>query len=155
MIADFSVRAKRTIRTPTFSDVAPCDAGGLRAKERGWNGKSALLEWRAAWAARANEHLPEPACVRIDHRTLEAQQIELAPGRRIGLGRARQTHALPAISRIGSPSSGHRAAKRRDHSEDPTVALRALTHQRRSFRSVSWWSSCARAPAARTSSARR
>ncbi len=136
MIADFSVRGEANNPHAhillTLRRVTPA---GFGPKERGWNGKSALLEWRAAWAARANEHLARAGhAVRIDHRTLEAQQIELAPGRRIGIGRARQTHALPA-------HLSDRIAEQRDIAqrngatilEDPTVALRALTHQRPIF----------------------
>jgi len=69
---------------------------------------------------------------RIDHRTLEAQQSELTPGRKIGVGRGRQNEqALPDHLK-------ERVAERQRISrengemimEDPTVALRALTRQR-------------------------
>ena len=99
MIADFCVRGDPgnphahillTLRalTPT----------GFGRKERRWNGKSMLLDWRTAWAERVNEHLARAGhAARIDHRTLAAQQIELMPERRIGIGRARvESGALPA-----------------------------------------------------------
>jgi len=50
-----------------------------------------LLQWRETWAETANEHLAQAGhAVRIDHRTLEAQNIELEPGRKIGIGQERQ-----------------------------------------------------------------
>ena len=136
MIADFSVRGEaNNPHAHILLTLRRLTPAGFGPKERGWNGKSALLNWRAAWAARANEHLARAGhAVRIDHRTLEAQQIELTPGRRIGIGRARQAGALPA-------HLSERIAEQQDITqrngvailEDPTVALRALTHQRPIF----------------------
>jgi Ti-type conjugative transfer relaxase TraA len=137
MIADFCLRGDPgnphahillTLRalTPT----------GFGQKERRWNGKSMLLDWRTAWAERVNEHLARAGhAARIDHRTLAAQQIELMPERRIGIGRARvDSGALPAHleERIAEQQ---RIAKANGETilEDPTVALRALTRQRPAF----------------------
>ena len=100
MIADFCIRGDTNNPHAhillTLRGVTPT---GFGPKERRWNGKSALLEWRSAWADQANAHLARAGhAVRIDHRTLEAQQIELTPGRRIGVGLARQrdqTKGLP------------------------------------------------------------
>ncbi len=136
MIADFSVRGEaNNPHAHILLTLRRLTPAGFGPKERGWNGKSALLNWRAAWAARANEHLARAGhAVRIDHRTLEAQQIELTPGRRIGIGRARQAGALPAhlSERIAEQQD---IAQRNGATilEDPTVALRALTHQRPIF----------------------
>jgi hypothetical protein len=137
MIADFCIRGETSNPHAhillTLRGVTP---SGFGPKERRWNGKAALLEWRSAWAERANEHLSRAGhAVRIDHRTLEAQQIELAPGRRIGVGRARRgDEALPShlTERIAEQQ---RIAKENGETilDDPTVALRALTHQRPIF----------------------
>ena len=69
------------------------------------------------------------------YRTLAAQRIELTPGRRIGVGRARRDDRL-----LPEHLSERIAEHQRIASEngelilaDPTVALRALTHQRPSF----------------------
>jgi Ti-type conjugative transfer relaxase TraA len=138
MIADFCIRRNDpdnpyahvllTLREATPSGFGP--------KMRHWNRKSNLLEWRSAWAERANQHLARAGhVVRIDHRTLDAQQSELTPGRRIGVERGRQgEQTLP----------GHlkeRVAERQRIAEengamileDPTVALRALSRQRPTF----------------------
>ncbi len=138
MIADFSVRRDNpdnpnaqillTLRGVTLEGFGP--------KERRWNGKSNLLEWRGAWADRVNRHLAQAGhAVRIDHRTLEAQQLELTPARRLGIGR---TTAVgldlphPVAERMVEQQriAGANGAL---IIEDPTVALRALTHQSPAF----------------------
>jgi len=107
-------------------------SSGFGPKERRWNGKSNLLGWRSAWAERANEHLARAGhSVRIDHRTLEAQQIELTPSRRVGFGRTLRcdnespSHLTERLAeqRLIAKANGEAML------EDPAVALRALTHQ--------------------------
>jgi Ti-type conjugative transfer relaxase TraA len=137
MIADFSIRRNDpgnpytqillTLREPTPAGFGP--------KMRHWNRKTNLIEWRSAWAERANQHLARAGhVVRIDHRTLEAQQSELTPGRK-GIGRWSQgEQTLPSHLK-------ERAAERQRIAqengemilEDPTVALRALSRQRPTF----------------------
>ena len=138
MIADFCIR-RNTPDNPyahillTLRQATP---SGFGPKMRQWNRKSDLLEWRAAWAERANQHLARAGqAVRIDHRTLEAQQIELTPARKMGVGRGRQGgEALPdhLQQRLAEQ---HRIAN--DNGEmilsDPSVALRALCNQRPTF----------------------
>src|ERR1700678_677506 len=100
MIADFCIRGE-TPENPhahillTLREATP---SGFGPKMRQWNRKSNLLERRSAWAERANLHLARAGqAVRIDHRTLEAQQIELTPARKVGVGRGRQgEQALPS-----------------------------------------------------------
>ncbi len=137
MIADLCVRTDHhnpqahillTLRTVT--------AAGFGPKERRWNGKSALLGWRCAWADRANEHLARAGhAVRIDHRTLAAQQIELTPARRVGVSRPHggieslPTHLQERIAEQRRIAHANGELIR----EDPTVALRALTQQRATF----------------------
>jgi Ti-type conjugative transfer relaxase TraA len=137
MIADFSIRWN-DLNNPyaqvllTLREVTP---SGFGPKMRHWNRKANLIEWRSAWAERANQHLARAGhVVRIDHRTLEAQQIELMPGRK-GVGRWRQGgQGLPSHMK-------ERVAERQRISqengemilEDPTVALRALSRLRPTF----------------------
>lgn len=137
MIADFCVRGDPTNpHAHILLTLRALTPTGFGQKERRWNGKSMLLEWRCAWAERVNEHLARAGhAARIDHRTLAAQQIELMPERRIGIGRARVgSGTLPAHleERIAEQQ---RIAKANGETilEDPTVALRALTHQRPAF----------------------
>ena len=137
MIADFCIRRNHA-NNPyaqillTLREATP---SGFGPKMRHWNRKSNLLEWRAAWAERTNQHLARAGhVVRIDHRTLEAQQSELTPGRK-GVGRWSQSgQTLPSHLK-------ERAAERQRIAqengemilEDPTVALRALSRQRPTF----------------------
>ncbi len=135
MIADFFIRKNAnnphahillTLRGVTQSGFGP--------KERRWNGKSALLEWRSAWAVRANEHLARAGhAVRIDHRTLEAQQIELTPGRRIGRARRRDAVLPSHVSERIAEQQLIAGENGRTILDDPTVALRAITQQRPMF----------------------
>jgi ATP-dependent exoDNAse (exonuclease V) alpha subunit len=51
---------------------------GFGQKRRDWNDRTELLEWREGWANLANQHLAQAGHdIRIDHRTLEAQGIDL------------------------------------------------------------------------------
>src|SRR3546814_2442226 len=51
---------------------------GFGQKVREWNSTALLQEWRVAWADHVNERLAElDIDARIDHRTLEAQGIDL------------------------------------------------------------------------------
>ncbi len=137
MIADFSVRmAGSNPHSHILLTLRRVTSAGFGPKERRWNGKTTLLQWRAAWAERANEHLARAGHrIRIDHRTLEAQQIELAPGRRAGLGKGRQSdETLPGHlnericerKRVGG-------GRRQSDLEDPAALLRAFTHQQPIF----------------------
>jgi Ti-type conjugative transfer relaxase TraA len=138
MIADFCIRRNDTNNpyAQILLTLREAETSGFGPKMRAWNRKSNLFEWRSAWAERANRHLARAGhTARIDHRTLEAQQSELTPGRKIGVGRGRQDEqALPDHLK-------GRVAERQQISrangemilEDPTVALRAMTRQHMSF----------------------
>ncbi len=109
---------------------------GFGPKMRQWNRKSSLFEWRSAWAERANQHLARAGhVVRIDHRSLEAQQSELTPARKTGVGRGRQedqtlpSHLQERVAERQRIARGNGAMI----IEDPTVALRALCRQRPTF----------------------
>jgi Ti-type conjugative transfer relaxase TraA len=137
MVADLCVRGSD--HNPhahimlTLRGVIPT---GFGPKERQWNGKAVLIQWRSAWAERANEHLARAGhSVRIDHRTLEAQQIELLPGRRIGFARARRGPGSLPNHLTDRLIEQQRIAKENGETilADPTVALRVLTQQRATF----------------------
>jgi hypothetical protein len=139
MIADCSVRGDERNPNPhshILLTLRKVTEAGFGPKERRWNGKSVLLAWRSAWAQCANDHLARAGhAVRIDHRTLESQLIELKPSRRIGIGRTRQhDESLPAhlIDRVLEQRRIAHDNGEIIH-EDPTVALRALTHARPVF----------------------
>ena len=137
MIADFSIRrnASNNPHAQILLTLREATSSGFGPKMRHWNRKANLIEWRSAWAERANQHLARAGhVVRIDHRTLEAQQIELVPGRRGVAHWSQGKHDLPSHlqERV---AERQRIAQENGEMilEDPTVALRALSRLRPSF----------------------
>jgi Ti-type conjugative transfer relaxase TraA len=111
-------------------------ADGFGAKRRDWNDRSELVKWREQWAEIANEHLLRAGHeIRIDHRTLEAQGIDLVPGVKLGLSVERQEEPdLPrhlaervAQQRAIAAENGRRIL------ENPDLALKTLTHHQATF----------------------
>ena len=106
---------------------------GFGAKVREWNSTQLLQGWREAWGIHVNERLAElDIDARIDHRTLQAQGIELEPQHKIG----------PAASRM--PEQGLEAERVEDHARiarengekiiaNPQIALDAITRQQATF----------------------
>ena len=146
MVADFSVHEDdpNNPHAHVLLTMREVNEAGFGPKVRSWNAKDQLLHWRAAWAETANQHLARAGhAVRIDHRTLAAQNIELEPGRKIGVGQERQTEgALPRHIAERIAESERIAQANGDLIlADPTIALRALTHQRSTFseRDIAKW----------------
>ena len=112
------------------------DKNGFKLKERSWNTKETLDLWRKGWQEVANEHLARAGLsVRIDHRTLKAQKLDLIPGRKIGVSLERQqSNRLPRG--IAERVAEQRAIAAENGSQiisDPTVAIKALTHYQATF----------------------
>lgn len=62
----------------TTRRLTPDGAGFSSKKERSWNDREQLQEWRKGWAETANEHLAMAGIdAKIDHRSLEDQKAEL------------------------------------------------------------------------------
>jgi Ti-type conjugative transfer relaxase TraA len=139
MVADLNVhwdKAKDGTPKPhahvmmTMREVGP---EGFGKKNRDWNSTELLKDWREAWSAHVNERMAELGLEgRIDHRSYEAQGIELEPQHKIG----------PAASR--RPSQGLEAERIEDHTRiarengekiiaNPNVALDAITRQQATF----------------------
>jgi ATP-dependent exoDNAse (exonuclease V) alpha subunit len=58
---------------------------GFGKKVREWNSTELLSDWRERWAGHVNERLAELGIdAQVDHRTLEAQGIDLEPQHKIG-----------------------------------------------------------------------
>lgn len=103
------------------------------AKVRDWNRTELLTHWREAWADHVNERLATlDIDARVDHRTLEAQGIDLDPQHKIG----------PAASRMAA--EGLDADRLAEHIEiartngeriiaNPGIALDAITHRQATF----------------------
>lgn len=111
-------------------------AQGFGAKRRDWNDKAELVGWREQWADVANEHLLRAGLeIRIDHRTLEAQGIDLVPGRKLGLSLERQQspHLTENLARRVAEQRAIAAENGRRVLADPQIALNALTHHQATF----------------------
>jgi Ti-type conjugative transfer relaxase TraA len=138
MVADFSIH-RDDPNNPhahillTMREIGP---EGFGLKVRRWNERSALMGWRRGWEEVTNEHLAEAGlAVRIDHRTLKAQGLSLAPGRKIGVGQQRQ-QSLGLPDRITDRIAEQRQIARENGQRilaDPTHALKSLTHTQATF----------------------
>ncbi|MCG7357643.1 Ti-type conjugative transfer relaxase TraA [Roseomonas mucosa] len=106
---------------------------GFGRKEVAWNDRALLRGWRERWAELANERLAEAGHDRrIDHRSLAAQDLELAPQNKIGPAGARRE----ARGEDAERAAEHRAIARANGARllaDPGLALRALTGQQSTF----------------------
>ncbi len=111
----------------TTREVGP---EGFAQKERAWNKKDLLKEWRKDWAEHCNERLASLGIdMRIDHRTLEEQGINLEPHHyRSGM----------IDKRTGERFSEYEEKARRNGERllnDPKIALAAITAQQSTFTS--------------------
>ena len=106
---------------------------GFGAKVRDWNRTELLTHWREAWADHVNQRLAElDIDAQIDHRSLEAQGIDLEPQHKIG----------PAAARMGC--QGHDSERLEEHHAiarvngekilaNPAIVLDAITHGQATF----------------------
>jgi Ti-type conjugative transfer relaxase TraA len=106
---------------------------GFGAKVRDWNRTDLLQHWREAWAEHVNERLASlDIDARIDHRSLEAQGIDLEAQHKIGPAASRMAVSGLELERVDE----HREIARRNGEKliaDPTIALDAITHQQATF----------------------
>jgi Ti-type conjugative transfer relaxase TraA len=106
---------------------------GFGKKNRDWNRTDLLEKWRERWSEHVNQRLAElDIDARIDHRSLEAQGIDLEPQHKIG----------PAASRM--VAQGLESERVDEHLEiarangekiiaDPGIALDAITKNQATF----------------------
>lgn len=108
-------------------------ADGFGAKVRDWNSTALLEHWREAWAEHVNARLAElDHDIRIDHRSLKDQGIDLEPQFKIGPAAARSETRDRASERVEQ----HRDIARRNGERllrNPAAALEALTHTQETF----------------------
>ena len=101
---------------------------GFGAKNRSWNQKALLCEWRESWAQYCNQKLMMLGIdARIDHRTLEAQGIKLEPQSKIGPVAASARMARFEAHQEIARQNGQRILS------DPMIAFHALTCQQSTF----------------------
>ena len=114
----------------TMREVGP---EGFGKKVREWNATAELTGWRERWADHVNQRCAELGHdVRIDHRTLAAQGVELEPQGKIGpAGMRRETRGEDA-----ERAAEHRDVARRNGERilaEPEIALRSMTYQHSTF----------------------
>ena len=106
---------------------------GFGAKERDWNRTELVEQWRERWADHVNTRLAElDIDARIDHRSLEAQGIDLEPQDKIGPAASRMAERGLESERI----EDHRAVAARNGERiiaEPRVALDAIIHHQATF----------------------
>ncbi|WP_419808596.1 Ti-type conjugative transfer relaxase TraA [Sphingomonas sp.] len=106
---------------------------GFGAKMRDWNHTDLLNHWREAWAEHVNQRLAElDIDARVDHRSLEAQGIDLEPQNKIGPAAARMAAKGLQLERVDE----HREIARSNGEKiiaDPRVALDAITRTQATF----------------------
>ena len=108
-------------------------SAGFGAKVRDWNRTELLTHWREAWADHVNERLAAlDIDARVDHRTLEAQGIDLEPQHKIGPAASRMAAEGLDADRVGehleiARSNGEKIIA------NPGIALDAITYRQATF----------------------
>ncbi|MEG8221404.1 Ti-type conjugative transfer relaxase TraA [Sphingomonas sp. HH69] len=106
---------------------------GFGQKVREWNSNALLKEWREAWADHVNERLAAlDIDARIDHRSLEAQGIDLEPQHKIGPAGSRRLDRGEDAER----ADDHVRIARENGEKiiaEPSIALDAITRQQATF----------------------
>ena len=109
----------------TLREVTP---DGFGQKVRAWNDRQLLQDWRAQWADHCNRELARQGYdLRIDHRTLAAQGVDLEPQSKIGPKAAERAMARFEEHQALAQRNGERIR------QDPKIALTALTRQQSTF----------------------
>lgn len=101
---------------------------GFGQKVRSWNQKDLLNHWREQWELHCNLALVKAGHdLRIDHRTLEAQGINLEAQTKIGPKAAQQAMARLAEHQALAERNGERLLA------NPSIALTAMTQSQSTF----------------------
>jgi len=101
---------------------------GFGKKERSWNGKALLYQWREEWANVCNKHLAlNGVDERIDHRSYKDQGVDLEPQHKRG-NKATETRSksFEDHQRIANDNAQRLLA-------DPNIAIHALTFNKATF----------------------
>src|SRR5579872_3489496 len=111
---------------------------GFGPKVRDWNRTEMVERWRERWAELANERLAElDIDARIDHRSLEAQGIALAPQSQIGAPAKRiEVQGIEGERLEADRAEMHREIANSNGARivaDPSLGLDAITQQQSTF----------------------
>jgi Ti-type conjugative transfer relaxase TraA len=101
---------------------------GFGQKVRSWNDKELLKSWREHWGERCNVELARHGFdIQIDHRSLDAQGIDLEPQSKIGAKSAQIKMARLVEHQELAERNGERLKA------NPEIALEAITRQQSTF----------------------
>jgi Ti-type conjugative transfer relaxase TraA len=109
------------------------DTKGFGKKNRDWNRTDLLEKWRERWAGHVNARLAElDIDARVDHRSLEAQGIDLEPQHKIGPAAARMAEQGLSSERL---EEHHDIARANGEKllASPALALDAITRTQATF----------------------
>ena len=122
-----------TMRRVVSGATGHPEEGAFGLKERTWNDKALLRNWRARWAELVNKRLAEVGIDgQVDHRSNAARGIDLEPQNKIGPAGARRAVRGEDAERADE----HRAIARRNGERllaEPELAVQALTRQQSTF----------------------
>jgi Ti-type conjugative transfer relaxase TraA len=134
MVADLCIHDDKAsdgqsqIHAHVMLTLREVDKEGFGRKVRQWNEKERLLEWRELWAITANKHLEmHDHDIKIDHRSFEAQGIELEPQHKIGPNAAKERMARVEDHLRIARENGEKLLS------DPSIALDSITRQQSTF----------------------
>ncbi len=114
----------------TMREVTP---DGFGPKNRGWNRTPLLHEWREHWADLANVHLARAGHdMRIDHRSYEAQGIELEPSKHRGR-KLTEMRERGIETERGAEYDKTRERNAKKIEKRPEIVLETLTHKQSTF----------------------
>ena len=106
---------------------------GFGAKVRDWNRTELVQQWREDWAAHVNDRLASlDIDARIDHRSLEAQGIDLEPQNKIGPAASRMGPQGLEAERLAEPTDIARRNGERIIT-NAAIALEAITKSQATF----------------------
>jgi len=101
---------------------------GFGKKERSWNDKKLLFDWREKWAQTCNHHLQKNGFdIQIDHRTLADQGIDLEPQTKIGPNNCKYHIDKTREHQEIAQRNGERILS------EPSIAFKSLTAQYATF----------------------
>lgn len=134
MVADFAIHEEKTKdgklqpHVHVMLSMRSVGPDGFGKKVRDWNDKAFLMLWRETWAEGVNKHLALNGHeMRIDHRSLQEQGIDLEPQYQKGAVRASVELARAEEHRRIAKENGDKIL------QDPTIALHAITQQQATF----------------------
>lgn len=137
MIADVAIHsAKGNPHAHIMLTMRHLTKEGFGNKNRSWNRKENVLEWRKNWAEIQNEYLARIGKdIRLDHRSYADQGIDITPQVHLGAAHAIQKKDPEAAKTLEKVQEAKRIARENGEKiiRDPLIALEHLSYQQAVF----------------------